>query len=417
MKTKNTKSGKGQLPVVNPTKGGKVNVPIVRDHLMDEIGVEYGSDPMIYGNFSRCVTIEDLIARAQIDLQRWKIVLAKLNKWDGLQKGGRNRTPLFQITLSLRPRTAEDRIRHAIVRAARQKTFKVVTRPWAKHPGKRILTAGNAHIGFALDKQGDLQPYQDRAALDALVQMAGSGHFNEIVLIGGMIEPPAKGDALLSQRELVCLEAALIELRHWLAMLTIASGKKAARKFLLSPSEAKAWEALGSQIPDLQSAGKHPLEVLLGLKTLGWELVLTSENKPYFAADDVLFTPGPSAASQSRATEMVHTIDSGLVVYGSAHRNNAASRQTPHRHGNMEAYAVSIGCACALDRPVPSRKRGQFWEQGFGVVEFIDGARNATFTHVPVNGGTAVYNGRVYRGQGAAKDVVAILPKLQVVEL
>jgi hypothetical protein len=416
---------KGSMrPKIGPDKINKV-------HTQENVKT---GDKTVGGYFTdRITTIEQLVEFAHIDLTKWVIDSAIINKWEGLQKGGVEVTPLYQVKIHIKPIKEEKE--EPVFTFSQPAPMKFVVRTAARpepFQGNRVLILPDPHIGFAGDiYSGKLIPFHSRAALDLAVQIAATYRFTHCVILGDWLDlPDFSTKYLRNPAETGLTQYALNEASYWLGKLSAALGPGVTKKFLTGNHEDRINKyifELSPALAGLRAPGSdepmYSLSTWLNMKQYGWELVPGGYlNGIYYAAKDIRFIHGERVSSKpgDTARKTLEDFPAGITAFGHIHRIELASDRMPMAGGgNQTAIAFTPGCLCRVspDSPVPGHKPTHNWNQGLGIITFTESSQDASINTLYIDDGkTTGPDGRRFVGAPNMKEIAAVLPKLEIEE-
>jgi len=168
-------------------------------------------------------TLDDLVAKCNIDLDVWQIERHVINKWAQGSKGrdGEIRViPLWQVKAWLVRKVAVvtefPEIRPALfyIGSSTKKTSKLSTNALAT-----ALIIPDAHVGYSRDlKSGKLDPFHDRRCWDLIFQIVQDRQPDRIIYLGDNLDLPDFSSKYLTSPEMrFNTQAAIDELGYLLA--------------------------------------------------------------------------------------------------------------------------------------------------------------------------------------------------------
>lgn len=347
----------------------------------------------------RIRTPEELIAAADLDLNIWEVVKAKVNSWPVASKnrdtGEATVTRLWQVSLDLRPRLLP---LMPLVEWLPPQPYHVTPAFEDHGDSRRAVILPDMQIGYkwVLDAPTPyLEPTHDRAAIDLALRLITEVEPTDVVLLGDNLDfAPLSTRWPVEDAQRQVTRLALMEYRWLLQRLVEVSGN--ARIIYCEGNHEERWSKylkerageLVSVVPTLPS--------LLTLSDLGIEWV------PYRAEawlwerirvihGEVVRAGGGATAAAVLAKE-THS-----VVYGHIHRAEVARRRTTAPGGEAYVWAMSPGCLCRVDGAVPGSTPRTDWQQGVGVITSAPGALDAVDT-VLIQNGRGIYRGKVFTG-------------------
>jgi hypothetical protein len=345
----------------------------------------------------------------------WQVDRHVINKWGALAKkadGGNVVVPLYQVKAWLsrrRPEAVEPVVSPVEVTLGRWLAL-------ARHEKKggrlrRALIVPDLHFGFRKNvRTGALTPFHDRRALDVLLQAAALGEWDDVVLLGDVMDFAELSDKFLRSPEFYwTVQPAVIEAAWWLGKLAQA-GRGARMRMIQGNHELRAETAIVTHLIaayDLRPADEMALPPalsaprLLGLEKLGIEWVGGYPDAAVWLTDDLRCVHGDVARANPGDTAKAVVQKSPVsVVMGHIHRIEMATRSEYRRGGKMGTITTMCpGCLCRVDGEVPGHQRGQHWQQGFGTVVYEETGDLMTMYATPLRDGRAVWEGQVLEGR------------------
>lgn len=377
----------------------------------------------IESNSTRITTLEQLIDICKIDLSVWMIDRYVINKWevgrkaqtkdiqisDGVitgeisDSGGINVEPLFQVKVTLVRRCPEKItpvIQPIMIKVASSK------RQTRYQDMKTALIISDTQIGFSRDiETGELTPYHDEVAMDAIAQVAEELAPDKTVIIGDYIDWSGWSDKYIIRPEFYfTAQPALLAGAKYLGRL-----RKATRgdMFFLEGNHDQRVE--NQMIKHLSAAYKlrpgddihapavMSIDNLLGLSRMGIQFVGSYPDSEVWINDTTKVIHGFKVRSETGKTASSVVKDANEnVIFGHIHRRELASKTIATRTGYKTVTAFCPGCLCHVDGRVPGSKKTDQWQQGSAIVWY----NNDRMAIVPLDifNGTTIYDGRLYTG-------------------
>jgi len=97
------------------------------------------------------------------------------------------------------------------------------------------------------------------------------------------------------------------------------------------------------------------------------------------------------------------------TIYGHTHTTEMLVKRFQAREGSINAVGFCPGCACHIDGRVPGSSPDRNWQQGIAIVDYDDRS-GYTITPIPINDGTAIWNGRLWTGQDRVDEIREAFP-------
>ena len=373
----------------------------------EAVKIEASEDETIVSAKSRTIrTLDELLAAADVDRKRWRVVKWVANKWDGQRQGG-DPVELWQVKAWLERKpdwiSPVQPVRHV----------------------KRKLTSGTPSRGCALimpDSQNgyrwrgnhdELDPLHDRRAWDVAIQVAQRLKPSVIVLLGDMLDlAPWSTKYPRGSNLSNTTQPALAELHWWLGQLRMAS--PAARILYLEGNHeiriAKALKALLREADGIRPVddpdGPAALSVarLLALDALDIEY-LGPYDSEHWLWGAIRVHHGEIARRRGGATvaEVVRDATHHEII-GHIHRLELACRTTHGPDGERMLWALSPGTIARVDGIVPAASSRVDWQQGLAIVERTDDGLIVP-SLLPIQGGRTVLHREIIEGRDRLDDL------------
>jgi len=384
---------------------------------------------------TRVKDLNDLIREANVDLSQWRCVDWEATVWemgakvvdrdlvyedgkaDGYVKSrGLTVTDLWRVNATF-IRTEPVEIAPVIkpVTINFKRRDKVVN---IKPDGmKRVLVGSDPQFGFFKSlRTGKLTPFHDRRALDVMLQVAQSHHFEQIVFLGDWLDLADWTDKFIRSPNMYwTTQPAAIESKWWLsqfvdanpdAKVSIIEGNHDKRindsimKHMTEAFELKSVDALN--LPPLLSVPR-----IMALHDLNVEWVGPYPDGQVWITETLVCEHGDRVRQGSGATvASIITTAPHSILTGHTHRIEAAFK-TVHGKDKISVVQVwGIGSLCRNDGAVPGDKKRQNWQQAFAVVEYFDdGMFNVT--PIVIQDGVAIFNSKVYEARDRLPDLIS----------
>lgn len=356
---------------------------------------------------ARIMNVADLVEVANIDLTRWEIAAHKVNTWSTVTKGDDGTptvTRLWQVSASLRPRV----IPLIPLDWPPPPVFVVPSEIRAPDDTRVAVVLPDMQIGFRwrdLDTGRPwLEPYHDRAAIDAALQAIARIQPDTVILIGDNLDFQALSTRWAFGDEARRTTATAIREYAWLLHRLREIAPTAEIVYMLGNHEARLTKFLDERAGELAGL-VHPdgraalcLRSLLGLDAL--QIATHAYPQPYWLWGRVEIEHGRAVRAGGGATAAaVLAKREHSVVYGHIHRAELAQRTVEGPTGRRQILAGSPGCLCRTDGVVPGSDRPD-WQQGIGVLTLApDGDEDLQLLRIQRGrlflGGTAI-QGRDY---------------------
>lgn len=355
-------------------------------------------------------TLNELIERAEIDLDVWRIPRHVIKSWGSPVSDGGSQT-LFSVGASMERRVPQDPLWPTIspvcveISPSRGKP--------AKHKDgdvKRAIVCGDAHVGYYRDmRTSELVPFHDRAAMDVVFQVIEHVQPDRVVFLGDMLDMAEWTQKFTRSPEVYwTLQPALIELAYWLAKVRQAApdaeidfieGNHCSRMYkMLVDNLIAAYELRPAD--NMKGPAVLSPENLLGLASLDIKYVGPYPDGQVWINENLCIEHGTLArAGSGDTTRALLNTTRYSVLVGHIHRLEKAGG-TVHAYDRERTYvAGSPGCLCKTDGTVPAQKKKQNWQQGFAYIEYYGGNKDYADHLMSIYGGRCLFDGRTFNGQ------------------
>ncbi len=358
---------------------------------------EKGNELNIISRSQDIKTLDDLIEKAEIDLDVWKVSNHKSNTWTTSFKIDNEivQANNWQVKATLAKKVL------SATEFEPLKPIEIVTSPIKVETSedadrKTAVIVSDAQVGFIRDLVTDvLRPMHDRDALSIALQTIEEIQPDEIILNGDMLDLSDWSDKFVQSPEFSnLLQKSVIELGWWIA------------QFHNVAPEAKISFILGNHEERLDRAIIRNLPLAYGLKSindLDGKSLLSIENMIAFNDFEVNWSKqypygeiwlnkrtrvshGKVIAAGSGATAMKFSkLSNNNEIFGHIHRIETAVKTIYDHEGSHDVGAYSFGCLCKTDGSVPSNIPNLNWQSGFGVVTYTEDTEHITTVHIRNN--------------------------------
>jgi hypothetical protein len=258
---------------------------------------------------------------------------------------------------------------------------------------KRAITLPDIQFGYFRDKEGNLHPIHDEAAVDLALQLVQIVRPDHIVLHGDNLDLMTMGKYRLTAPFAQTTQAAVDRGALFAAQVRAAAGDECVIDWLEGNHEFR----LSAYVID-------NAEAAFGLRRGGapdsWP-VLSVPNLCNLDEQGISYRPGYPANEvwineRLRVVHGSHVVSNGStahrylsqerasVLYGHIHRREWAERTRAHYGGSRTILAMSPGCLARTDGCVPSTKGGidldgmpirstEDWQSGVAVIHYEPG--------------------------------------------
>jgi len=361
----------------------------------------------IKGPMAQVRTLDDLVEFSEIDLEEWSITKWIANYW------GQADSPNSQVKAWL-ARTSPIALK-PVLSPVEVKIGKIVEDRDRPVGGlKRAMVLFDPHFGFEKSlRTGKLTPYHDRGALDVALQFA-LWHRPDVIVFGGDIldladwsDKFARSPNMYWTTQPSALEAAwwLGQFRACTKEMYVMQGnhdERMNRKVIEHLKEGFGLRSVdGMDLPPLLSVPR-----LLGLHTMGIEYVGDWPDGEIWLNPSVRVEHGSITRGKSgqTATAIVEGVDA-TTAFGHVHRIEMAYKTIWGNGGARQISAFSPGCLCRTDGVVPGNKARQNWQQGIGMIDFLDTGEHR-IEIIPIENGRAMYAGEWVIGRARVGELV-----------
>lgn len=351
----------------------------------------------------RILTLDDLLAIAKVDLEKYYVNKYKVNKWE---VGAKNASgiivvsPLFQVKADIEKKIRDIpkfKLPEPVIFNVEKVSLPSVKNN--KNKIKRSIIIGDAQIGYERDfSSGSFKAFHDCKAMDVVLQVVEQEKPDEVIIIGDMLDHTEASKFLLKKEYYFTLQPSINTLGYYFSRLRIASPNskiiymignheyRMAKKFMEHMMFAYDIKAYDSKMPVMS------LKNLLGLDKLGIEVMESYPNDEYWINDYAKCVHGEYLKMTTALNN--HKI---TVIQGHLHRNEMISKTVHDRYGSDTMTVCSIPCLCKLDGIVPSVKSKENWQNGFCYVESFN--ENIDIHNILVSAGKCLFNGNFYEGK------------------
>jgi len=386
---------------------------------------ERGNQAEATSTSERIKTLDQLLSAAEVDLETWQVRDWGVKKWevgakiktghlewdDGRIDGhldyhGLGVQDLWSVWAKFLRR--EPVAIYPIIQPVEcPVTFRKPGRPRDGNVNRALIGA-DSQLGYCLGNVGGrLEPFHDRLAIDAFLQLAAYLQCGTVIILGDFLDWTEWTDRFLRSPEFMRLtQPALLE-GHWVlrqlrescpdSRIELHEGNhdKRPRDYLTTHLQT----AYGLKaVDELELPPALSPEKLLALHRLGIEWVGDYPDDLSWLNDGLRLFHGDRASTVPGATARAILEDANeSVIYAHAHRREKASR-TMRGNGKIRTIeAHGIGCLCRIDGAVPAKKQRVNWQQGMAIVDYTESAHS--IYDVEIRDGSAIWDGRVFQGR------------------
>jgi len=371
----------------------------------EQLEIEHTTNQITASSKSpRIKTLDQLLEACEADLDVWTVDHHILNKWEVGAKDDEGRIvvePLFQVKAWM---VRQEPIpMFPIVQPIEIETTFSIPAPSPTPGPRRTLIFADPHFGFHKDhRNGKLDPFHSRSALDVICQIAQYVQPDSIEVLGDLLDLPDWSDRFLKSPELkLCTQPAVLEGHWWLARLRRLCPNALIRAYegnhdkrmpdaMIKHLEA-AYELRAADEINLPPALSVPK--LLALHQLGIEWigdyprgrVWLNDSLGLEHGDIVNQNPGDTAKNVARKNDT-----STIVAH--VHRQEIATRTRHTANGTEYIIGGCVACSCRIDGSVPGCNGRQQWQNGCYVLDYDDSGAPPAITSIWIADGHAIYD-------------------------
>ncbi len=385
---------------------------------------EKGNTMVLTSKGSRVTTLEGLIEAAKVDLDTWLIERHIVNKWEVAGKFGSKGDEHFQLQDLWQVKAWLVRKEPiAIFPVISPVVIKVLPLTVAKSRSglvgaKRGIVLPDPQFGFTKSlRTAKLEPFHDRTALDVALQIAQDYPLDYVCWLGDFFDLADWSDKFTRDPNFFwTTQPSAIEGKWWMTQFKMAVPE--AKTILLEGNhEARLpnqliqhmKEAFGLRsVDNLDLPPLMSIPRILALHDIEVEWIGDYPNGQSWVNDYIVCEHGDIARGQSGATvsAMVKNANETKII-GHIHRIESATRTIHEKDGPRSVAVHSVGCLCRVDGIVPGKKARNNWQQAIGMIEYYDDGRSDhTIVPVPINGGRAIYNGKLYEARDRREEII-----------
>ena len=393
-----------------------------------------GNQMEVTGPPGQIVTLDELLAATQVDLDVWAVERYIVNKWPISRKRTLKDLQWNSGTLDGYVQDQGDfttidhfQVKAWLVRKQPIPLFPIVQpveinispRDYKEKPVpgsnlKTTLVIPDMHIGFYRDfMDGSLTPFHDRGAMSIALQVAQDTPFDHIIFLGDNLDLPDWSDKFIRSPDFRNVtQPAIDESAWWHAQFRIAAPQadideiegnhehrmvKARQTNMIAAFDVRP----ASQV-DYPPALSIPSLVELDKMHIRW--VDGYPEGEVWVSKELVCVHGDRARSGAgdSAKAMLQIYDTS-VLFGHIHRKEYVVRTRKASGGMQTTRAVCPGCLCKTDGTVPGHTTAQNWTQGFAVV-YSDSSGDH-IENVEIECGRAVFQGKVYKAYDPTPDI------------
>jgi hypothetical protein len=297
-------------------------------------------------------------------------------------------------------------------------TFKTPPIPKANKSIKRSLAISDAQIGFRKDQRnGKLEPFHDRLALDIICQIVASEWFDRIDIIGDWVDFTECTKHYAQEPEFhLTTQPTIWEAAFWLARLrSVSKNKNISIVYEEGNHEVRLQNYVMRHFyaaHDLRPYDDVELPILsvqrlLGLDSLGVRYIAGYPDAPAWLTPTIKVIHSQEVGDNAAKKIMENSRVS--ILFGHPHRKLEYWKMIQMEDEHTEPIAgVSFGHLGVLGK-VPGSDERDNWHEGFGVVEYKEGLP-PKIEQVSVNDGTVIWSGMLWKGKSREKELGTAFP-------
>lgn len=271
------------------------------------------------------------------------------------------------------------------------------------------LLIPDIQIGYRRNfRTGELEPFHDRAAMDIVLQVLTEYEFEQITLVGDYGDFTEWTDKFVKEPEFYQTAQPMVIEGNWFLAQIRARQPEATIQFIEGNHDYRIRRQMLDHLkaacglkPSAELELEEPLSVqrLFGLDSLDIEYIGDYPNGEAWFGENFKAIHGSNFSSNPGGTVAKAIRDATVTTaFGHGHRLEMATKTADNMHGRRRYItAAMVGCLCHIDYRVPGHKRGQDWQQGFGVVH-LHAQTCPRLELIPILDGHAVFMGREYYG-------------------
>ena len=300
--------------------------------------------------------------------------------------------------------TVEVRIRKPKVRKPRKKKV------------KQVLVLPDPQFGFLkeVNKPGAI-PLHDRAALDAVYQVALEINPDSIVWAGDILDLSEWSTHFVLRPEFqMTTQAALVE-AAWNIGLFKAGFPFAEHVAMIGNHDNRLEQymirnmkqAYAIRPADQMHLGSMmEIDNLLGLSRMGVHYVGKYPDGEWWLNEYLKVVHGAVARLRPGATASAIIQNSTVnQIFGHIHRQEIVSERIVGKSEDRPIWAASSGCLCCLDGRVPGSTKDRNWQQGAMLVQYDASGFVGFPEFIRIHDDTAIFRGNSFKGQDRFEDL------------
>lgn len=360
--------------------------------------------------------LADLLARKNINIDEIGEI-KKISIYQSMMKNEAGEAEVHDLAaIQISPKWESGPEWQIVQRGPEIKLPKITTTPTSPEKFKTCVVVPDIQFGFFRNRDGELEPTHDEAAIKVALQVIAFVKPDLIVCVGDNLDLPEMGkyvtypsyalttQATIDRATLFCAEmrtAAPTAKIVWLAgnheerMPKYIVQNAGAAYGLRRGNEPESWPVLS--VPFLCRMDDFDVEY-----------------RPGYPASDIWVNKklriihGDRVKSSGSTAHVYLNAEKSSVVYGHIHRIETAFKTREDWDGPRTIMAASPGCLARIDGAIPSTKGGvdldgrpitrhENWQQGLGIVMYEDdGDHKFSYECMPIYSGWGMFRGKQF---------------------
>jgi len=377
----------------------------------EEVNIEKDFNEInAYVQTSDCIKSEkELLQKMNIDKSKWFVDSQKIKTWPIPFREGNKQ--LYSIACNLKKIEPDQQIVPVIQPLKLNVNFdKNVYISNSKHKIKRTIVFADMQIGFERNIQtGELNPFQDRRAIDNLLQTIYDEKPHEILTLGDNLDVTEASKYVKKPEFYFTFQPAIKELGYLMAKIRKLSptskivylnGNHEIRldRFI---NENMLW---AYQLKAYNSPNEMlSIDTLLDFKSSNIHFIKEYPGGEYYINNNL---KGMHGEFVNLKKEMDETRVSFIMAH--IHKIHKLTKTVDDRKGPLTMMGTSIGCLCKIDGTVPGVRKKPNWQNGFISVESTDTHFNLQHIYIDPYG-KSICKGKIIQGNDYKDEIKDLL--------
>lgn len=372
------------------------------------------------GDISTATKIAEILEKSGIDVEDiGKIDKVRLNNYQSITKDDLGTAHVHDLEASsilLTPKWAEGPEWPVVQPAA-----PVVIKPYkgkkvSKSWGKTCVILPDPQIGYRKYDDGTMDPFHDEKAMSVALQIVKELQPDIIINIGDMLDL-AEYSRFVGEASFARTTQASIDRAHeFLAQQKAAS--PSAKIVLFEGNHDRridTWiKKNAMQSFGLRPGGTPPetwpsmsIPALLNLDALGVKYIEGYPAGSYYINDRLKVKHGDKTGKRGTVANKIVSDEQVSTITGHTHGLEMVYHTVDTQRGPRTRFGSTLGCLCRIDGAVPSTKgstdsfgrpvkRYEDWQQGIGVVTYLDGDNPFDLEKVYIHEGFSIFRGKPF---------------------